>query len=169
MTLNTPKTGSKYYSRDLFVLPCIALTLTVVLQVDDERVAEELFREQVGNNIIIICYIIKYKGCPKKKFSDRIQMCRFRTIDLIYPIIYSNAGGQLGQQGRQRAHQRARQRGRLHKRGGARPTPSRSPSHPAYKRGAIFLEPKRGGDKRPGPKVRNRRQAYPKREFQLKT
>ena len=74
-----------------------------MLQVDDERVAEELFREQVANNIIIIYYIMKYKGCPKKKFSDRIQMCRFRTIDLIYPIIYSNAGGQLGQQGRQRA------------------------------------------------------------------
>ena len=26
------------------------MTLTVVLQVDDERVAEELFREQVANN-----------------------------------------------------------------------------------------------------------------------
>ena len=47
------KTANKYDSRDLFVLPCIALTLTIVLQVDDERVAEELFREQVGNNIII--------------------------------------------------------------------------------------------------------------------
>ena len=54
------KTANKYDSRDLFVLLCNALTLTVVLQVDDERVAEELFREQVGNLIIIICYFIKF-------------------------------------------------------------------------------------------------------------